>query len=95
LTAPDVAAPLLERSRDPHETPGALMRALLERFADGRWVLLLDHFEDVVDADGVGLTDSALEEALVTALRAPQHGVKVILTTRVAVRRGACAINAR
>jgi tetratricopeptide (TPR) repeat protein len=80
----DVAEPLLQRY--PQETPAALMRALLERFADGRWVLLLDNFEDVVDADGVGLTDSALEEALVTALRAPQHGVKVILTTRVAPR---------
>jgi tetratricopeptide (TPR) repeat protein len=86
LLPQDVADPLLERFHDPQETPAALMRLLLERFAGGRWVLLLDNFEDVVDADGVGLTDSALEEALLTVLRAPQHGVKVILTTRVAPR---------
>ncbi|MDQ3881250.1 MAG: TIR domain-containing protein, partial [Chloroflexota bacterium] len=86
LLAQDVAEPLLERFHDPQETPAALMRLLLERFADGRWVLLLDNFEDVVDANGVGLTDSALKEALLTVLRAPQHGVKVLLTTRVAPR---------
>jgi tetratricopeptide (TPR) repeat protein len=86
LLPKDVADSLLERRRDPHETPAALMRALLARFPAGRWVLLLDNFEDVVDADGVGLTDSALDEGLRTLLDAPQHGVKLIVTTRVAPR---------
>ena len=54
LLPQEVSEPLLERSHDPHQTPAALMGALLENFPAGRWVLLLDNFEDVVDADGVG-----------------------------------------
>jgi len=84
LLPEDVAAPLLVRYRDPHETPAALMRELLGHFPTGRWVLLLDNFEDVVDVEGVGLTDSALDEALRTVLSAPRHGIKVLITTRVA-----------
>jgi TIR domain-containing protein len=84
LLPSDVADALLARSRDPHETPAALIRALVERFPAGTWVLLLDNFEDVVDADGVGLIDAGLDEALRTLLLAPRHGVKVIITTRVA-----------
>jgi tetratricopeptide (TPR) repeat protein len=87
LLPQDVAEPLLTLSRNPQETPAALMRAVLEAFPAGRSVLLLDNFEDVVDADGVGLTDSALEEALRALLSAPPHGVKVIITTRVAPRK--------
>jgi tetratricopeptide (TPR) repeat protein len=40
----------------------------------------------VVDADAVGLSDSALEEAVITILRAPEHGLKLIITTRLAPR---------
>jgi tetratricopeptide (TPR) repeat protein len=84
LLPADVADQLLERYRDPHETPMVLMLALLEAFPSGRTVVLLDNFEELVDAAGVGLTDAALAEALRAVLTAPAHGVKVIVTTRIA-----------
>ena len=88
LLPPETADRLLQRYRDPHETPAALMRALLDAVPSGRVVVLLDNAEDVIDArtGEFGITDAALDEALRTLLSAPAHGVKVILTTRVAPR---------
>ncbi len=88
LLPPETADRLLQRYRDPHETPAALMRALLDAFPSGRVVVLLDNAEDVIDTDSgeFGITDAALNEALRALLSAPAHGVKVILTTRVAPR---------
>jgi tetratricopeptide (TPR) repeat protein len=84
---PDDAAKRLEQLyQDPQQTPQDQMLALLEAFPDGRTVVLLDSFEDVVDAttEPFRVSDAALDEALRTVLTAPQHGVKVLLTTRVA-----------
>ncbi len=88
LLPPETADRLLQRYRDPHETPATLMRALLDAVPSGRVVVLLDNAEDVIDAESgeFGITDAALDEALRTLLSAPAHGVKVILTTRVAPR---------
>jgi tetratricopeptide (TPR) repeat protein len=88
LLPPETADRLLQRYRDPHETPTALMRALLDAVPSGRVVVLLDNAEDVIDTDSgeFGITDAALDEALHALLSAPAHGVKVILTTRVAPR---------
>jgi len=86
LLPEDAAEPLLGRYRDPHETPAALMLALLEAFPAGRTVVLLDNFEDLVDRASFAVTDEALDEALRTLLSAPEHAVKVILTSRVAPR---------
>ena len=88
LLPPETADRLLQRYRDPHETPTALMRALLDAVPSGRVVVLLDNAEDVIDARSgeFGITDAALDEALRALLAAPAHGVKVILTTRVAPR---------
>jgi hypothetical protein len=86
LLSEDVAEVLVGRYRDPQETPAALMRALLEAFPAGLTVVLLDNFEELVDGEAVGLTDAALDEALHAMLSAPVHGVKVIITTRVAPR---------
>ena len=86
LLPEDVAGVLLARYRDPQETPAGLMRALLDVFPAGRTVVLLDNFEELVDAEARGLTDAALDEALRALLSAPVHGVKVIITTRVAPR---------
>ena len=88
LLPPETADRLLQRYRDPHETPAALMRALLDAVPSGRVVVLLDNAEDVIDAASgeFGITDAALDEALRALLSAPAHGVKVILTTRVAPR---------
>ena len=86
LLPEDVVDALLARYRDPQESPAALMRALLEAFPAGRTVVLFDNFEELVDAEAVGLTDAALDEALRAVLSAPVHGVKMIITTRVAPR---------
>jgi hypothetical protein len=85
LPDPD-AERLGQRYRDPQETPAALMLALLEAFPAGRYVLLLDNFEDVVDAATGAVTHPALEEAVRTVLTAPEHPLKLIVTTRVAAR---------
>jgi tetratricopeptide (TPR) repeat protein len=88
LLPPETADRLLQRYRDPHETLAALMRALLDAIPSGRVVALLDNAEDVIDARSgeFGITDATLDEALRALLSAPAHGVKVILTTRVAPR---------
>jgi tetratricopeptide (TPR) repeat protein len=88
LLPPETADRLLQRYRDPHQTPTALMRALLDAFPSGRVVVLLDNAEDVIDTRSgeFAITDAALDEALRALLAAPAHGVKVILTTRVAPR---------
>lgn len=89
LLSPETADELLQRYRDPHRSPTALMRALLDAFPSGRVVVLLDNAEDVIDTEfgDFGITDAALDEALRALLSAPAHSVKVILTTRVAPRK--------
>ena len=76
---------LLARYRDPHETPVSLTRALLEQFpAAGRWCCSTT---SRTSWPTTGLTDEALDDALGTVLAAPAHGVKVIVTTRLAPQR--------
>ena len=79
---------LLQRYRDPQQAPTALMRGLLSAFPSGRVVVLLDQAEDVIDTSTAdfAISDAALDEALRALLAAPAHGVKVIMTTRVAPR---------
>jgi tetratricopeptide (TPR) repeat protein len=84
LLGPDVARRLGERYCDPQETPAALMGALLDAFPQGRTVVLLDNVEDVIDPATFGIADSALDEALRKLLTAAPHGVKVLITTRLA-----------
>ena len=84
---PDEAASRLRQAyREPHQTPTELMHALLNAFPSGRVIVLLDNFEDLVDAStsDFAITDAALDEALRALLSAPPHAVKVIVTTRVA-----------
>jgi TIR domain len=83
---PDDAAQQLDGLyQDPQQTPKDQMLALLEAFPGGRTVVLLDNFEDVVDtaSEPFRVSDGALDEGLRTVLTAPQHGVKILLTTRV------------
>jgi tetratricopeptide (TPR) repeat protein len=82
LLPTETADRLTQRYHDPHATPAELTTALLDAFPTGRWVVLLDNFEDLIDATGA-ITDSALDEALRTVLTAPRHGVKIVVTTRV------------
>jgi tetratricopeptide (TPR) repeat protein len=84
---PDATADRLqELYRDPEQTPAQLMRILLEEFPDGRSIVLLDNLEDLIDPATVNLTDAVLNAALGELLTAPQHGIKVIATTRLAPR---------
>ncbi len=72
--------------RDAKTATEVKIRALLEAFPTSRTVVLLDNFEDVIDPATHNLIDAELDEALRALLRLPHHGVKVILTTRVAPR---------
>lgn len=72
--------------RDPQVSTEAKMKALLAAFPEGRVVVLLDNFEDVVNPETHGIADGELAEALPALLKAPHHGLKVILTTRIAPR---------
>jgi tetratricopeptide (TPR) repeat protein len=84
LLPEDTARRLDQLYQDPQQTTTDQTLALLEVFPAGRTVLLLDNFEDVVDPETLAVADAELDEALRTVLTAPGHGVKVILTTRVA-----------
>jgi tetratricopeptide (TPR) repeat protein len=85
---PDIAAQqLYHLYRDPQHPPDRLMRTLLEEFPGGRSVVLLDSLEDVIDPTISAVSDAALSAALDELLSAPQHGIKVIATTRLVPRR--------
>jgi tetratricopeptide (TPR) repeat protein len=62
------------------------MQSLLANFSEGRTVVLLDNFEDVIDAETLDIRDGELDEALRAMLSLPQHNLKVISTTRIAPR---------
>jgi tetratricopeptide (TPR) repeat protein len=84
---PDVTARRLQQLyRDPQQSPGRLMLTLLEAFPVGRWIVLLDNLEDVIDPATLTLSDAGLDIALGELLTAPQHGIKVIATTRLVPR---------
>jgi hypothetical protein len=84
---PPSSAELLDTVyRNPHAPVCAKMQAILETFPSGRTLVLLDNFEDVVDSETGKLHDQELEEALRALLELPTHGVKVIITSRVAPR---------
>jgi tetratricopeptide (TPR) repeat protein len=90
LLPADGAKVLKERYRDPQQTTAQLMLALLEAFPAeapaGPSVVLLDNLEDLIDGETGAMTDPPLGEALRAALTGPDHGLKLILTTRVAPR---------
>jgi tetratricopeptide (TPR) repeat protein len=71
---------------DPQQPPGQLMRTLLEAFPSGRSIVLLDNLEDLIDPATLALSDPGLDAALGELLTAPQHGIKVIATTRLVPR---------
>jgi tetratricopeptide (TPR) repeat protein len=83
LLPEETVARLKAQADDPRLSPKELMLALLEEFPAGRSVVLLDNLEDLIDKSTLGLINGALDEALRALLTAPQHGVKVIATTRV------------
>ena len=81
---PDEAAARLDALfRNPQAGTEAKMSALLANFTQGRAVVLLDNFEDVIDPATLAVRDAELDEALSALLNLPHHTVKVILTTRL------------
>src|SRR5207248_8308738 len=72
--------------REPKTATEAKLRTLLEAFPGGRTLVLLDNFEDVIDPATHHIADAELAEVLRALVTLPHHGVKVILTTRVAPR---------
>ncbi|OEU63465.1 MAG: hypothetical protein BBJ57_02540 [Desulfobacterales bacterium PC51MH44] len=72
--------------KNPQASTESKMHALLERFRDGRLVLLLDNFEPLVDAETQKIIDTELEEALRALICGPHHTVNVLITTRIAPR---------
>jgi tetratricopeptide (TPR) repeat protein len=84
---PDIDAQRLQQLyRDPEQTPGQLMRTLLEAFPGGRNIVLLDNFEDVIDPATLSVSEAGLDAGLDALLAAPEHGIKVIATTRLVPR---------
>jgi tetratricopeptide (TPR) repeat protein len=72
--------------KNPQVSSREKMQALLDAFPRGRTVVLLDNFEDAVDVETGRIKDAELDEALRALLELPPHGLKVIITTRVAPR---------
>lgn len=70
--------------KNPQTTTRETMQALTEAFPTGQTVVLLDNFEDEIDIETGEIKNGELEEALRALLELPPHGLKVIITTRVA-----------
>jgi tetratricopeptide (TPR) repeat protein len=81
---PDPVASQMDILYRDAQTPTAeKFKALLHYFEGGRYVVLLDNMEDVLDEHGA-FTDHDLHDALLGFLEAPVHAVKLILTSRLA-----------
>ena len=73
--------------REPQTSTESKTVQLLAAFQGLKQVIvLLDNFENVVDAEKGQVRDAELDEALRAFLHAPHHPVKVIITTRVSAR---------
>ncbi|HYN85363.1 MAG TPA: tetratricopeptide repeat protein [Pyrinomonadaceae bacterium] len=70
--------------KNPQASTELKMQSLLAHFGEGRVVVLLDNFEDVINRETHHVLDEELDEALRALLNLPHHAVKVIVTTRVA-----------
>jgi tetratricopeptide (TPR) repeat protein len=84
LLSEEAASHLDALFKNPQASTEAKMSALLSNFTQGRTVVLLDNFEDVMEHETLAVRDSELDEALRALLSLPHHTVKVILTTRLA-----------
>jgi tetratricopeptide (TPR) repeat protein len=86
LLPDDIAKRLEEVYRDPKTSTELKMQALMEAFPSGQVLLLLDNFENLIDPRTHNLTNTEMNKAFKAILDLPPHGVKVIITTRVAPR---------
>jgi tetratricopeptide (TPR) repeat protein len=70
--------------RNPQASIEKTFEALTGAFRRGRTIILLDNFEDALAADTGEINDAELRTALYSLLKLPPHGLKVIITTRLA-----------
>ena len=70
--------------KNPGGSTESKMCAVLEKFAGGRVVLLLDNFEPLVDSETFTIRDAELYEALRAFLNGTHTAVNIIITTRIA-----------
>ena len=70
--------------KNPQATTRATVETLGQAFPHGRTVVLLDNFEDMLSIETGEIMDAELDETLRTFLDLPPHGLKFIITTRVA-----------
>jgi tetratricopeptide (TPR) repeat protein len=84
LLRDDVADELDKLYTNPQASIEAKMYSLLEAFPEGRYVLLLDNFEDMIDSVTREIRDAEHKGALRAFLEHPHHAIKVVLTTRFA-----------
>jgi tetratricopeptide (TPR) repeat protein len=70
--------------RNPHASIEMTFEAVTEAFRRGRTIVLLDNFEDALATDSGNISDADLRSALNALLKLPPHGLKIVITTRVA-----------
>jgi tetratricopeptide (TPR) repeat protein len=86
LLAEEDIRPLDLTLRSPHVTPEAKLGLLIGALRDARVLVVIDNFEELIDPITSEIRDHELQEVLRTLLHLPRHGVKVVLTTRMAPR---------
>lgn len=84
---PEPARQALETTyRNPQASLAEKVQALTAAFPRGRTVVMLDNFEDAVDQESGRIREPELDQALRALLQLPPHGLKLLVTTRVAPR---------
>ncbi|MCI0475650.1 MAG: AAA family ATPase, partial [Anaerolineales bacterium] len=84
LLPADTARELDALYKNPQVATEAKINALAAAFPGGRIIVLLDNFENTLDAETMNLRDAELDDALRALLNAPHHAVKVMITKRIA-----------
>lgn len=69
--------------KSPYSRTEYIMTELLKELADKKIIVFMDSFEDVVDPRTLQVKEIELHEALMTLLKYPAHGIKIIITTRI------------
>jgi tetratricopeptide (TPR) repeat protein len=70
--------------KNPYASMEKTFEAVTDAFRRGRTIVLMDNFEDALAAETREIGDPDLRSALYALLKLPPHGLKVVITTRVA-----------
>jgi tetratricopeptide (TPR) repeat protein len=82
----DVAQELDAVYKNPQASTESKMRALLDKFYEGKVILLLDNIEPLINVETFNIGDTELDECLCAFLHGAHSTVKIIATTRIAPR---------